>query len=243
MGNISVLNQNGTLVVTSRQIAEDFEKRHDSVLRDIENLMSSIGTPQNCGMLFIESEYVNSNNRSFKEYLLTRDGFSLLVMGFTGKAALEWKLKYIEAFNKMETSIREQKQLSPMELLKLQYQAIEEQDKKLSKVEEKISSLEDNMPLFAVDCKEVQSLVRSVGIKVLGGYKSAAYNDNSIRGKVYADIQGQLKRQFGVIRYEAIKRNQLDIAKKIVEEYKAPLVLLNEIQGINNQISFDKEAI
>lgn len=100
MNDLTTIN-NGQVVVSSRQVAENFEKRHDSILRDIENLTKNI-TPQNCGMLFIESEYKNENNRNFKEYLLTRDGFSLLVMGFTGQKALEWKLKYIEAFNRME---------------------------------------------------------------------------------------------------------------------------------------------
>lgn len=97
---------NGQVVVSSRQIADDFEKRHDHILRDIELLKVNL-TPQNWGMLFIESEYRNENNRIFKEYLLTRDGFSLLVMGFTGQKALEWKLKYIEAFNKMEKMLIE----------------------------------------------------------------------------------------------------------------------------------------
>lgn len=105
MNQLTTIN-NGQVVVSSRQIAEDFEKRHDSILRDIENLAKNI-TPQNCGMLFIQSEYKNENNRMFKEYLLTRDGFSLLVMGFTGQKALEWKLKYIEAFNKMEKMLIE----------------------------------------------------------------------------------------------------------------------------------------
>lgn len=97
---------NGQVVVSSRQIAENFDKRHDHILRDIELLKVNL-TPQNWGMLFIESEYRNENNRIFKEYLLTRDGFSLLVMGFTGQKALEWKLKYIEAFNKMEKMLIE----------------------------------------------------------------------------------------------------------------------------------------
>lgn len=100
MSNLVVIN-NGQLVVSSRKVAEDFEKRHDHLMRDIESIKVNL-TPQNWGMLFIESEYKNDNNRAFKEYLLTRDGFSLLVMGFTGKEALEWKLKYIDAFNRME---------------------------------------------------------------------------------------------------------------------------------------------
>lgn len=98
----------GELVVTSRQIAEDFEKEHFNVVRDIENLIKGIikneDTPEK---MFIESEYQNEQNKQwYKEYLLTKDGFSLLVMGFTGAKALQWKLKYIEAFNKMEQAIK-----------------------------------------------------------------------------------------------------------------------------------------
>ncbi|CDC47152.1 putative uncharacterized protein [Clostridium sp. CAG:58] len=55
---------------------------------------------------FIGSEYVGENGRKYKEYLVTRDGFSLLAMGFTGEKALKWKLKYIEAFNAMESELK-----------------------------------------------------------------------------------------------------------------------------------------
>lgn len=98
-------NNDGELVVTSRQVAEDFGKEHKNIIRDIENLIKEDSSILSHG-LFIESDYINSNNRKFKEYLLTRDGFSLLVMGFTGSKALQWKLKYIEAFNKMEQAIK-----------------------------------------------------------------------------------------------------------------------------------------
>ena len=66
-----------------------------------------MGSAQNYAHLFIETTYKNEQNKQwYKEYQLTRDGFSLLVMGFTGKKALAWKLKYIEAFNKMEKALR-----------------------------------------------------------------------------------------------------------------------------------------
>lgn len=102
---INIQNVDGQMVVSSREVAENFGKKHFIVLRDIESLTEK-GSIQNCIDLFIESEYKDSYGRSQKEYLLTRDGFSLLVMGFTGKKALEWKLKYIEAFNKMEETIK-----------------------------------------------------------------------------------------------------------------------------------------
>ena len=95
-------DNSGLLTVSSRDVAEHFEKNHKDVLRGIETLQTSA---QNCANLFIESVYADTYGRSQKEYLLTRDGFSLVVMGFTGQKTLEWKLKYIEAFNKMEAEL------------------------------------------------------------------------------------------------------------------------------------------
>jgi len=100
---ISISNQGGKLVVSSREVARNFEKEHKDVLETIRNLIAENSAVKNT---IIESEYVNSRGRKYPEYLLTRDGFTLLAMGFTGKKALEWKLKYIEAFNKMEESLK-----------------------------------------------------------------------------------------------------------------------------------------
>lgn len=105
----------------SLMVAEMFEKRHDKVLRAIDNLLESlrkngevndtkngaVNSPENSGQLFYKSRYKDEKGEYRKKYLMNRDGFSLLVMGFTGKKALEWKLKYIEAFNKMEKIITE----------------------------------------------------------------------------------------------------------------------------------------
>ena len=241
--DVVVKRIDGELVVTSRQVAGDFEKRHDHILRNIETLMEN-DTTQNWGQYFIKDSYKDNSGKSNKEYLLTRDGFSLLVMGFTGSRALQWKLKYIEAFNKMEQAIKEQnpKPLSAMDQLRLQYQVLGEHEEKILKIDNKIDDLENNMPLFNVECKELQALVRRKGIEALCGKDSQAYKDNSLRGKVYADIQHQIKREFGVSRYEAIKRSQLNKAIEIVNEYKVPYVLEDEIAKVNNQIDF-KEVI
>lgn len=88
------------MVVSSRQLADNFGKEHKNVLRDIENIKVSLGI--NFELYFYESTYVASNGKTNPEYLMNRDGFTLLAMGFTGAKALEWKLKYIAAFNAME---------------------------------------------------------------------------------------------------------------------------------------------
>ena len=138
-------------------------------------------------------------------------------------------------FINCEKKLKEVKKLSPMELMELQFKALKEQKEKISQVENRVYKLEEDMPLFQIDCKEIQALVRKKGIEALGGYKSVAYKDNSLRGKVYSDIQHQIRREFGVSRYEAIKRSQLEMAKEIISNYKVPLVLENEIKLLNEE--------
>lgn len=123
MNEITVKEKNGQLVVSSREVAEHFGKRHDKLTAEIERMYGDlIGYPQNGGHpLFLENFYIHPQNKQeYKEYLMTRDGFSLLVMGFTGKDALRWKLKYIEAFNTMEERLKSGNQLTEEERLKLQ---------------------------------------------------------------------------------------------------------------------------
>ena len=103
---INVTNYNGTVVVSSRDVARDFGKEHNDTKKRIRELVRDMGEISH--NYFILSEYKDSLNRTQEEYLLTRDGFSLLVMGFTGAPALQWKLKYIDAFNKMEQALRNQ---------------------------------------------------------------------------------------------------------------------------------------
>lgn len=228
-------SNDGELVVTSRQVAEDFGKQHQHVTQAIENLISENSLLKS---MMMESEYTTERGRKYKEYLLTRDGFSLLVMGFTGSRALEWKLKYIEAFNKMEQAIK-----NPYGHLSKEVQAIFALDHKQQQLEVEVKELKDGMPLFNVECKELQALVRKKGIEVLGGKGSQAYKNNSLRGKVYADIQHELKREFQVTRYEAIKRCQLIKAREIIADYKVPFMLKDEIIRINNQINFIKDVV
>ena len=87
------------LVVDSRAVAQNFGKRHDNVLRDIENLKRDV---LNFEEMFFESTMPDTYGREQTVYLMNRDGFSLLAMGFTGREAMAWKVKYISAFNEME---------------------------------------------------------------------------------------------------------------------------------------------
>lgn len=101
---------NGQLVTSSRNVAFNFEKRHSNVIRAIERIIDSA---QNWAELFYPTQYKDNSGKENKMYFMNRDGFSLLVMGFTGKKALEWKLKYIQAFNEMEKELKEKSPALP----------------------------------------------------------------------------------------------------------------------------------
>lgn len=100
---IQVINNNGELVVSSRKVAEDFGKEHRNVLVTIRDILAA----ENSATKFFHETTHEYRGQQFPEYLMNRDGFCLLVMGFTGKEALAWKLKYIEAFNAMEKKLKE----------------------------------------------------------------------------------------------------------------------------------------
>lgn len=100
----SVFVHNGRPSTTSRTVAQYFNKRHDDVLRSIRTLLNA--TPQNFRLRnFSESSYTNEQGKIQPMYIIYRDGFMLLVMGYTGKKALAIKLAYIEAFNAMEEEL------------------------------------------------------------------------------------------------------------------------------------------
>jgi Rha family phage regulatory protein len=133
---ISIKNEEGKLVVSSREIANNFEKQHKEVIYAIEGRKGSDRKYKNNGLLnqlsesgishlekyFIKSQYV-SRGKEYTEYLLTRDGFTLLAMGFTGEKALKFKLAYIDKFNEMEQCLKDQSNklnaVQPQDVLQL----------------------------------------------------------------------------------------------------------------------------
>lgn len=95
--------KNDEAVTTSLLVAEFFEKRHDNVMRAIKNTLGDL--PKNEVVKIIEDSYVDAKGERRKMYYMNRAGFELIAMGFTGRKAMEWKLKYIEAFEQMQKYI------------------------------------------------------------------------------------------------------------------------------------------
>lgn len=107
MNLIDVHNNNGVLVTTSRNVAAVFEKEHKNVLADIRNIIASNPDEEFGRLNFQQSSYINEQNKEQPEFLLTRDGTMLLIMGYTGEKALALKTAYIKRFNEMEAMLKD----------------------------------------------------------------------------------------------------------------------------------------
>lgn len=103
--DIEMSIQNNQVVVSSRQVAEKFGKSHNHVLRDIETLVEGVSKNGQTQMYYLTTYVHGQNKQLYPEYLMNRDGFTLLAMGFTGQEALEWKLKFLAKFNEMEREL------------------------------------------------------------------------------------------------------------------------------------------
>ena len=213
---INIQNKDGVAVVSSRVIAYDFDKRHDHVLRDIENLIKDMGATQNWGDLFIESKYQHPQNKQwYKEYLLTRDGFSLLVMGFTGKEALQWKLQYIEAFNKMEEQIKQQN--NPYAHLSKEFQAIIMHDEKIMKLERRVEQMEENAKL---DPAEYSLVSKRVSSRVYEVQKERQMNLNKKQiGELFRALNRDILEITGVKTRTQLRQKHLNMVLDFINDW------------------------
>lgn len=99
--NIEVVPINGIPMVSSKNVADKFDKQHRQILDNIRKIISN--EPDFGGAHFCASTYRSDQNKELPCYTMTRDGFVMVAMGLTGKGAMKWKVKYIEAFNAMES--------------------------------------------------------------------------------------------------------------------------------------------
>lgn len=125
-----VFENNNEAVTSSRLVAEYFHKRHDTVIRAIENLNCSEEFNRHN---FAEITYTDSRGRKQPEYLMTKDGFTILAMGFTGAKAMQFKESYINAFNKMENLLKGNTTILQLEK---RIQELEQANKPFKKVTE-----------------------------------------------------------------------------------------------------------
>lgn len=183
------------------------------------------------------SKILEPSGQTRKEYIIKLDTakeMAMLERNEKGKQVRRYFIQ-IEKKYKEQTS----KPLSALDQLRLQSQAIMEVDEKVDAVNKDLQDFKMDLPILGIEIDRITEAVHKRGVNALGGKTSNAYNDRSLRGKVYSDIYRELKRQFGVTTYKAIRRNQCELAISVIDEYELPYILAEQIEYSNAQMNIE----
>lgn len=171
-------------------------------------------------------------NNLNKLYLWTEKGAFLHAKSLNTDVA--W-----EVYDRLVDNYFEKPKSVPMttdQKIQLLAQGNVELTEKIDKVDKDLQEFKADMPLLALECQRITRAKNQKVVPLMGGKSAPAYKNKSLMHKVYSDVDAQLRREFGVNTYKAIKRNQCDLAVKIIEDYVLPMYLKEEIDAENAQM-------
>lgn len=227
-------------VVSSLQVAEDFNKQHKDVIKSIERHITDLESTGAKVRWFYEASYTDKKGETRKMYLMNRDGFSLLVMSFNNtKHVLDWKIKYIQAFNDMEKHIRGEMTTEEKVLLSLQYS--KEISDRVNTVEEialetkeDVDQLKNNM---VIDRSQKHQLIRAKNRTILticgGNTRMPAYKCKELVAKIARTMWRQYWDHFDIASYEDTPAVRYEEAKDYIEQWLPDNNLRLEVARIN----------
>ena len=237
-------------VTSSLRVAEVFEKRHSDVLESIKNLVA-----ENSVAKFFSNGTYENRGKEYPLQYMNRDGFTLLAMGFTGQKALQFKLKYIEAFNKMENHIKQQldtSNLSPeLQMFQGIFQAVAKQELATKQLETKIDNISEIVALDSRDWrKKANSILRKIAFKQGGmdrfkeiGNESYERLENRAKCNLNIRLDNRKKNMIvqGAGKTAVKKLNKLDV---IAEDARLTEIYLSVIKdmAIKYDVDFKEEA-
>ncbi|PWM27445.1 MAG: hypothetical protein DBX48_03595 [Limosilactobacillus fermentum] len=244
MNGLQKVEFNGTLVLTTQQIAEAYETDTKIIQKNFSRNKERYIEGKHFICLegeelkeFKTKRHFDDSSRLNKLYLWTQKGAFLHAKSLnTDKAWDVYDALVDEYFQK-----RNELALSG---ISKELQAVIVVDKRVTQVEKKVDivrqeleRLEFDLPILPIEADRITEAVRKRGVDILGGKGSNAYQDRSMRQRVYSNIYADLKANFRVRSYKSIKRNQCDSALNVIARYDAPLYLQDEIYMINGQRS------
>ena len=223
-----VIMKNKQVVTSSLQVAETFRKQHKHVLEAIDELKQ--GLAENSADLFYEDIYVHPQNKqSYRQVIMNRDGFTLLAMGFTGQKALQFKLKYIEAFNQMEKEIQQPKlPTSKRELAMLALSANEETNERVDNIDKRLVDIEENKLISTEDKGTIDSRVRK---KVYYLYKEQRLSQEA-KSMLFQDLGSSIKRLFNVPNRGRIKDKDFQRVLEFIDNWQPSSVTKEQIKQL-----------
>jgi Rha family phage regulatory protein len=210
--NQLVTIENGKAVTDSLTVAEVFVKEHKRVMQDVRDLGCSEEFRQHN---FVLSSYVNSQNKELPMYYMSKKGFTLLAMGYTGKEAMKFKEAYIDEFERMEEEIKKPRVLSEKEQLMASMKLSLETAEEITAVKEEVKEVRGMVEnQITLDHGEQRRIQRAVNCKVY-----ELESDKEIRKKLFSELHREIKDRFAVTSYKDIKRKDMQSAVRYIEAW------------------------
>lgn len=243
MNNLQITEYKSIRVLTTQQIAEaygsdtrvisnNFNRNKERYIEGKHYICLEDGEKRE----FVDHHQIDDGSKkASKLYLWTEKGAFLHAKSLNTDTA--W-----EVYDRLVDNYFEKPKAVPMttdQKIQLLAQGNVELTEKVNSIDKDLQEFKQDMPLLALECQRITWAKNNKIVPLMGGKSSPAYRDRSLRTKVYKDLDKQLKREFGVDTYKAIKRNQCNLAVKIIEAYKLPMFLKEEIDAENAQMSFE----
>ncbi|MBS5816085.1 MAG: ORF6C domain-containing protein [Enterococcus casseliflavus] len=229
-----VIMKDQQAVTSSLQVAESFGKEHRAVLKAIDDLKE--GLAQKYADLFWEDTYVHPQNKQpYRIVFMNRDGFTLAALGFNNtQKVLDFKLKYIEAFNQMEDHIKQQPQIpdTPRGLALLALAANEEANQRIDDINERLVDIEENKLITTEDKGTID---RAVQKKVYQICKDQHLGQGA-KSMLFQDLGSSIKQLFGVPNRGRIKDKDFPKVLGFIDHWQPSSVTKERINQIQTEL-------
>lgn len=219
--------------ITSLEVAEMVGREHKNVMRDIEKIKDELSQLKiEPSTYFHESTYINSRNKEYPMYSLTKKGCEVYGNRMTGIDGTAFTIKFVERFNEMEKVIQHNLPTDPLELA---LTAALDTRKEVAAIKEDVDYLKDNMRINTYQEKTLQDIVKRKAMKALGGYKSLAYE--MLATKVFRAAWRDFKNHFGISTYKELPAKRFDEGVKLLNYWEPGASLRMDIESYQNQQS------
>lgn len=240
MNELQITEYKNIRVLTTQQIAEaygsdtrvisnNFNRNKDRYVEGKHYICLEDGEKRE----FVDHHQIDDGSKkASKLYLWTEKGAFLHAKSLNTDMA--W-----EVYDRLVDNYFEKPKSVPMttdQKIQLLAQGNVELTERIDKVDKDLQEFKADMPLLALECQRITRAKNQKVVPLMGGKSAPAYKNKSLMHKVYSDVDAQLRREFGVNTYKAIKRNQCDLAVKIIEDYVLPMYLKEEIDAENAQM-------
>lgn len=217
-----------TRTLTSLEVAEMVDREHNNVMKDIRRIIDHLREVTSYQSYFIESTYVNTQNKTMPCFNLTKKGCELYGTRMNGEKGTRFAVQYIEKFNEMESG-----QLPQPNNTKLLLQAALEQEERIEVVETDVKYLKENMRINGPQEQRINKNARGKIVECLGGKGSAAYK--AMSKKMFSLFWNEFKSHFQIPRYGELPKVRFDEALDFIREWMPSTSLRFEIKAMNNQ--------